>query len=147
MRVIRQPPLSAMNMLIGCLTAMPLCTATCATTANTVWVVTDHLHPVQSVDGTRVISLDAPSQSEVMLSAGLPTDPHQAALTVQQRLKHDNGRQTRQLAAAYQGVVDPWNLGVTKIPAVIVDQHYVVYGDTDVAHALARIKEYREAHP
>ncbi|CAJ4013220.1 integrating conjugative element protein, PFL_4709 family [Burkholderia pseudomallei] len=147
MRVIRLPPLSVMSMAVGLLIAMPLCSATFATAANAVWVVSDRLHPVQSVDGARVIELDAPSHVEVMLSAGLPADPHQAAMVVQQRLQADNGKQAQQLAAAYQGVVDAWNLGVTKIPAVIADRRYVVYGDTDVAHALAHIRAYREAHP
>ncbi|MFG6892054.1 TIGR03757 family integrating conjugative element protein [Burkholderia pseudomallei] len=147
MRIIRLPPPSVMSMAIVFLIAMPLCSATYATAANAVWVVTDRLHPVQSVDGARVIELDAPSHVEVMLSAGLPADPHQAAKVIQQRLKGDNGKQAQQLAAAYQGVVDAWDLGVTKIPAVIVDRRYVVYGDTDVAHTLAHIRAYREAHP
>ncbi|WP_410711904.1 DUF1525 domain-containing protein, partial [Brevibacterium sp. SIMBA_078] len=30
---------------------------------------------------------------------------------------------------------------------VLVDQRYVVYGDADVAHAIARVQAYREAHP
>ena len=42
---------------------------------------------------------------------------------------------------------DAWSLGVTTIPAVIVDRHYVVYGDPDAAHAVTRIQAYREAHP
>lgn len=126
---------------------MPLYTATCAATVNVVWVVTDHLHPAHGVDDARMIELDAPSQVEATLSAGLPADPHQAATTVQRRLTGDNDKQIRELETAYQGVVDAWDLGVTTIPAVIVDRRYVVYGDPNVVHALARIQAYREAHP
>lgn len=54
---------------------------------------------------------------------------------------------TEQLSTAYQGVTDAWRVGVTTIPAVVVDRRYVVYGDADAAHAVARIQVYREAHP
>ena len=48
---------------------------------------------------------------------------------------------------AYQGVTDAWSLGITSIPAVIVDQRYVVYGVSDLGQALARIERYREEQP
>lgn len=54
---------------------------------------------------------------------------------------------TQQLADAYKGVTDAWRVGVAKVPAVVVDQRYVVYGDTDVTRALTRIQASREAHP
>ncbi len=145
MRVTRMSPPSVMQTAIGVLITMPLCTATFA--FETTVVVTDHLHPVHHADDARVIELDAPSRIEATLAVDLPTDPPQAVRVVQQRLKDGNGELARQLAAAYQGVVAAWNLGVTTIPAVIVDRHYVVYGDTDVPHAVARVQAYREAHP
>lgn len=146
MRVLRPRLPPVMSMALGCLIALPLCMMTYAT-ANAVWVVTDRLHPVHSVDGARVIELDAPARVEAMLSANLPANPHQAAILVQQRLTDDNGKFATQLTTTYQGAVDAWTLGVTKVPAVIVDQHYVVYGDADVAHAVARVQAYREVHP
>jgi len=48
---------------------------------------------------------------------------------------------------AYQGVADAWGLGIVKIPAVVVDRRYVVYGEPDVARAVARIDAYRSARP
>ena len=48
---------------------------------------------------------------------------------------------------AYQGVADAWSLGITSLPAVVVDQRYVVYGDSDVARAIARIEQHRKAQP
>lgn len=129
------------------LMAMPFCSEARTAAAATVWVVTDSMHSVHGIGSARVIELDAPSHMETALSAGLPSDPRRAAALVQQRLHDDNGTQTKQLAAAYQGVVDAWRLGVTTIPAVVVDQRYVVYGDADAAHAVARIQAYREAHP
>lgn len=119
----------------------------CASAANgtNIWIVTDQQHPVRELAHARVIELDAPTQIEATLSLGLPTKPSEAAAEVRQRL--GNPAITQQLTAAYQGVADAWRIGVTKIPAVVVDQRYVVYGDTDAAHAVARIQTYREAHP
>jgi len=38
-------------------------------------------------------------------------------------------------------------LGLAKVPAVVVDRRYVVYGETDVARAVARIESHRRAQP
>jgi integrating conjugative element protein (TIGR03757 family) len=46
-----------------------------------------------------------------------------------------------------RGVADAWSLGITTIPAVVVDQRYVVYGEPDVARAVARIEQHRRAQP
>ena len=48
---------------------------------------------------------------------------------------------------AYQGVADAWGLGIAKIPAVVVDRRYVVYGEPDVPRAVARINAYRSTQP
>ena len=55
--------------------------------------------------------------------------------------------QKRRIGHAYQGVADAWGLGITKIPAVVVDHRYVVYGEPDVARAVARINAYRSTQP
>lgn len=34
-----------------------------------------------------------------------------------------------------------WSLGITKIPAVVVDRRYVVYGESDMAKALVLIND------
>ncbi|VBT21529.1 integrating conjugative element protein, PFL_4709 family [Burkholderia pseudomallei] len=109
------------------------------------WIVTDQQHPVRSPAHARVIELDAPTRIEAILSQGLPADPERAVANVRERLR--SKAITEQFASAYQGVTDAWRIGITKIPAVVVDQRYVVYGDPDVAHAVARIMSYREAHP
>lgn len=49
-------------------------------------------------------------------------------------------------SVTYQGIVEAWILGITKIPAVVVDRRYVVYGQRDVNRAVALIEEYRSAH-
>lgn len=66
---------------------------------------------------------------------------------MQQRLKDGGNALQARLGMAYQGVVDAWSLGVTTIPAVIVDRLYVVYGEPDVAKAVALIEAHRRAQP
>lgn len=110
-------------------------------------VFTDQYHSIKAPAGVRVVELDAPARIESELASGLPTDPTQAAAIVQQRLKDGGTELQRRLASAYQGVTDAWSLGVTKFPAVVVDRRYVIYGEHDVASALARIEEYRRTKP
>ena len=118
-----------------------------AAAAAEVLAITDSGHPVQVAAGTRVIELDLPARIEAELAAGLPTDPTQAAAIVQQRLREGGQDLQRCLGRAYQDVTQAWGLGITKVPAVVVDRRYVVYGEPDVAHAAARIETYRRTQP
>ena len=118
-----------------------------AAAAAEVLVITNSGHPVQVAAGTRVIELDLPARIEAELAAGLPTDPTQAAAIVQQRLREGGQDLQRRIGRAYQDVTQAWGLGITKVPAVVVDRRYVVYGEPDVAHAAARIETYRRTQP
>ena len=109
------------------------------------WVITDRQHPVTGAYD-RLIELDAPERLETTLAKDLPADPERAAKLLQQRLQPDSLLQ-KQLVLAYRGVTDAWQRGIRKIPAVVVDQRYVVYGEADVAKAEARVAAYRRQHP
>lgn len=139
---LRQPTVHrAFALLLGLSVLGP------AAMAADVFVATDSHHPVQPTAGARVIELDQPARIEADLAVGLPADPAQAAAIVQQRL-HDGGANLqRRIARAYQDVADAWGLGLVKLPAVVVDRRYVVYGDPDVARAVQRIETYRSAQP
>ena len=112
-----------------------------------VLVVTDSRHPVKTIGDERVIELDLPDRIEAELSAGLSADPGQAETIVQQRLRDGNEVLQRRIGHAYQNVADAWGLGIAKIPAVVVDRRYVIYGEPDVTRAIARIDAYRNARP
>ncbi|VEH28522.1 integrating conjugative element protein, PFL_4709 family [Bordetella hinzii] len=84
---------------------------------------------------------------EADLAANLPSDSERASAIVQQRLKQGGTDLQRRIGTAYQGIADAWSLGVTKVPAILVDRRYVVYGETDVARAVARIDQYRRTQP
>jgi integrating conjugative element protein (TIGR03757 family) len=132
---------------IACAGGLLLCLLGQAASADDVLVVTDSHHPVQPAAGARVIELDLPERIEAELSAGLPNDPRRAVALVQQRLRDGGQALQRRLASAYQGVAEAWGLGLAKVPAVVVDRRYVVYGESDVAHAVARIEAYRSTQP
>lgn len=112
-----------------------------------VWVITDRQHPIINLSGARLIELDAPARIEAELAAQLPSNLEQAAVIARQRLIDGGPDLQRRVASAYQGVVDAWGLGITKIPAVVVNRRYVVYGHSDVAHALTLISNYRSKNP
>lgn len=110
-----------------------------------VLVVTDTEHPVIAPSGTRVIFLDAPIRLKAELSSGLPKDPEPAASLVRQRLNAGGIQLQRRFQRAYQDVTEAWRLGVTHIPAVVVDSRFVVYGEPNVESAVTRIQAYRNS--
>lgn len=139
------PPARPCRVLLFTPLLLLLQAGTVASARAEAWAVTDSAHPLSLPLGVRLIQLDAGERLEAQLSAGLSTDPAQAALALRQRLQGPDGvRWGQGLAAAQQGLVEAWSVGVQKLPAVVVDRRYVVYGETDVNQALARIDAYRQ---
>jgi integrating conjugative element protein (TIGR03757 family) len=119
-----------------------LCAGACV--QGETWVVTDRAHPVTNTAEYRVIVLDEQQRLEAHLTSRLPSDPTRAAVTIQAYLASPEGaRFQHELTQAQQGITDAWSLGVEKIPAVVVDRRYVVYGEPDVAKASALIDKAR----
>ena len=127
--------------------AGPLCILAANASAAMIQVFTDRDHPVQAPIGIRVVELDAPTSLESVLSFQLPPDPTQAAAIARARLNAAGAPLQSRLAVAYQGVINAWSLGIEKIPAVVVDRWYVVYGVSDVAQAVSIVDRYRRKHP
>ncbi|WP_288464656.1 TIGR03757 family integrating conjugative element protein [uncultured Pseudomonas sp.] len=122
--------------------------ATCCAPVATadVLAISDADHPLINTAGARLVLLDAPERLEQQLSEGLPADPRQAVTVMQQRMRSASAQQLgRDLAKAHQDVADAWSLAVTKLPAVVVNRQYVVYGQPDVAAAVASIERYRSS--
>lgn len=108
------------------------------------WVITNQAHPMSAPADVRTIRLDVQQRLEEQLTSQLPADPRQAEATIQRYLASPEGRRLQNdLAQAQQGVTDAWSLGVEKLPAVVVDRRYVVYGEPDVAKAVALINRAR----
>jgi integrating conjugative element protein (TIGR03757 family) len=118
----------------------------CACAQGETWVVTDHAHLVTNTAEHRLIVLDEQQRLEDHLTSKLPPDPTQAAATIQAYLASPEGTRLQlELTQAQQGTTDAWSLGVEKIPAVVVDRRYVVYGEADADKAIALIDRTRSA--
>ena len=110
--------------------------------AADIMVVTDAQHPVHNVPpDARVVLLDEPEELLQALSGDLPDVQNQAQVIAAERLRQQ-GMDQRQMQYAVQGLVDAWSLQVQKIPAVIFDKTYVVYGENNVDLAIEQIKHY-----
>lgn len=120
---------------------MFLCLCAPAAFAQSVKVFTDSDNPVaNNAVGAEVFLLDRPRILEQQLSAGLPGNIDQAEQVALARLQtHDGQQLMQQLIDAHRGVVTAWQLKITKLPAVVVDDRYVVYGQTDIGQAVAAI--------
>ena len=141
-RLSLRPRLVLLAIATACLALL-----TSATTfADDVRIFTDKAHPVTTVPGATIIELDAPAGLVSELSAGLPVDSRLAEAMVRQRLANPTfAERQKRISRAYQAVADAYSLGVAKLPAVVVDGRYVVYGDADTRRALGRIAVYRRA--
>jgi integrating conjugative element protein (TIGR03757 family) len=107
-------------------------------------MVSDTKNPFAATKNIRTINLDLPAMLEAELSSALPANPAEAQAIATQRITPDLAAQ---LTEAHQNVTDAWSMGITKVPAVVVDRKYVVYGETNVQRALDRINEYRRKEP
>lgn len=94
--------------------------------------------PVINVpSGAAVIELDVPGRLDALLSQQLPADPDVAAALMRERMTTPAWQETAdRYADSYLGLARAWQLGVEKVPAVVIDGRYVIYGQPDVAQAL-----------
>jgi integrating conjugative element protein (TIGR03757 family) len=122
------------------LTSLLICTTAIAETI----LITTTQYPIATTKNIRTITLDLPDILESEISANLPANPAEAQVVSTQRLTPDL---TAQITQAHQNVTDAWSMGVTKVPAIIVDRKYLVYGEANVQRALDRIDEYRRKEP
>ncbi|MBD2816434.1 TIGR03757 family integrating conjugative element protein [Xenorhabdus sp. Flor] len=118
--------------------------AALATNAKTVVYTDSHHAPVNLSSDTQIIWLDAAEQQQQQIFAQLSADPQQALLQAQAILQSPQWRQQeQQLINAYRAVVEAWQQGVHKYPAVVFDDRDVVYGTADVAKAAALREQNR----
>lgn len=116
--------------------------------ASEVWFITDSARPPQGAHAPdRVIKLDAAQRIKAELTTALPNDPRRAESMARQRIRDGGAPLQNRMQVAYQGITDALSLGITTLPAVVVDRRYVVYGEPDVARAVAYIEKHRKAQP
>lgn len=137
-RPIKGFPIATISILLGVI-------ASEGATAAEVKVFTTRSISISAPADATVVYLDDAGAIEARLSTNLPSNQNSAEAMARQRLQEGGARLQQDIAAAYQGVTDAWSLGITSLPAVVVDRRYVIYGDADVARAVARIEEYWKA--
>ena len=99
--------------------------------------------PVEA-DGAAVHELDARDRLAAALGAGLPDNPERALAEVRRRLASPAGRLAREriAGAAAGNALAAW-LGIERLPAVVVEGRYVVYGVPDVRRARGLVAAWR----
>ena len=94
--------------------------------------------------GAAVVELDRRDQLAAALGAALPADPAKALAEARRRLTSPEGRERQKdLVQAAAGNALAARLGVDRLPAVVVDGRYAVYGVRDVGRALDLVTAWR----
>jgi len=93
--------------------------------------------PVTAPPGTPVYELDRLRTIEAELSAGLPSEPAQAARIAQARIVERGETLNQAALAAGTGAGLALHYGIDRVPAIVLDGRYVVFGETSVERALA----------
>ena len=100
--------------------------------------------PLRATGTAAVHVLDARDGYAAAFGADLPGDPERALAEARRRVSSPEGRAAlARIAEAAAGNVLAGRLGIEKLPAVVVDGRYVVYGVRDVARAVERVEAWR----
>ena len=100
--------------------------------------------PLRTAGGATVHVLDARDGYAEAFGADLPGDPERALAEARRRMATPAGRAAlARIAEAGAGNALAARLGIEKLPAVVVDGRYVVYGVRDVARAVERVEAWR----
>lgn len=125
-----------------------LITTVPAALAQTV-IYTTEQHPVKKPEpGVLVYRLDDVTQLEQSLFPRLSANPQQAEQQARHIMQQPDWKtREAQLTGAYQSLITAWSAGITKTPAVVFDDRYVVYGTTDTALAQQLLEKWQERQP
>lgn len=117
-------------------------------TARTV-LYTTHDRPPESRDDTvEVVYLDAADtlQDEWFHQQGIELSEENAPQIIALLQSSKWQAQESRLTQAYQGIIQAWQLGVARVPAVVVDDQWVVYGLTDIHRAQKEIHQFQQVN-
>ena len=102
--------------------------------------------PLRGTGGAAVHVLDARDGHAEAFGADLPGDPERALAEARRRMATAAGREAlARIASAAAGNALAGRLGIEKLPAVVVDGRYVVYGVRDIARAVEQVEAWRLA--
>jgi integrating conjugative element protein (TIGR03757 family) len=90
---------------------------------------------------TRLYRLDAPDQALAEFANGLPKEMSAAKSEVIRRLNEPEWQHRfKHIQHAFEGVSEAWMHNITKLPAIVVNDRYVIYGVVDVDRALGYVE-------
>ena len=127
--------------------AMPA-QAALASDPSTVWIFTaDRLPTLQHVEqADRLFVLDHADTALRGLSFNNPSSEVQARQRAMAIIQSPKGQAAiDRMRNSAEAIAVAWQHGIQKLPAVLVDERYVVYGVYDVESALAWVARYRDA--
>ncbi len=84
----------------------------------------------------RVHRVDRIAQLEAELSLNLSVDPDQAEQQALRRLQNQSSERQDELQQTAKSLALALQLGIKRVPAIVIDQERVIYGLTDLAAAL-----------
>lgn len=106
-------------------------------------------YPVDEPEpGVLVQILENVHTLEQSLFPALSESPAKAEQQARMRMKQpDWQEQEARLSRAYQALTDAHALGIQKVPAVVFNDKYVIYGTTDAWLAQQMVDTWRELQP
>ncbi|WP_267443772.1 TIGR03757 family integrating conjugative element protein [Erwinia psidii] len=112
-------------------------------------IYTTKFHPVAEPEpGVIVQVLEDVQRLEPSLFPSLSSEPTQAQRQAELRMRRPDWKaQEARLIRAYQALTDAYMLGIKKVPAVVFDDRYVIYGTTDVRLAEQKLNAWQEQQP
>lgn len=100
--------------------------------------------PPQNMPSNGVlVEIDAAGRIDALLSESLPDDPDQAVVYMKQVMSSPQWDSfAQQLKHAYIGLARAKQLQIEKVPAIVINSTFVVYGVTNIDDALMFFHDY-----
>ena len=120
-----------------------------AAASPSVWVfTTEQLPPLKRLDlAHQVFVLDDIEKLLRALAFQYPGSEGKAEQKANVILNSQKGQALlAQIKRNAHSVAIAWQSGIARLPAVLIDEQYVVYGEYNVQIAMDRVKRHRHAH-
>lgn len=96
---------------------------------------------------TVIYNLDDPERLISNAFSSLPSDRKTAEKHSQKVMSSKNWQQQdAALRESFKGVIKAWSLGIEKVPAIVMEGRFVVYGTTNVEVAREKLKQFQGGH-
>ncbi|MFV1849163.1 MAG: TIGR03757 family integrating conjugative element protein [Thalassospira sp.] len=135
--------MKGLGLIVVCVSIVLVAESVWSESIEDVVVFTTSAFPIQdpSQRASQVYELDATVGSLAALGENLPKDPQRAHAEVMRRLNDETWRDRfTAVQHALEGVSEAWMHNIQRLPAVLVNDRYLIYGVTDIDRALAWVE-------